>query len=71
MRKLFLASTALMAVSWAAGAQTIAPGNGTLTDAAGNVWLSNAGNNSVTEILGVASQTLPIANAVTSGGGRP
>ena len=48
MRKLFLASTVLMAVSWAAGAQTITPGNGTLTDAAGNVWLITA-NGSIQE----------------------
>jgi hypothetical protein len=48
MRKLFLASTALMAVAWAAVAQTITPGNGTLTDAAGNVWLITA-NGSIQE----------------------
>jgi hypothetical protein len=71
MHKLFLASTALMAVSWGAEAQTVTPGNGTLTDAAGNVWLITA-DGSIQENGqwtpgGGATAALTIANGTVYG----
>jgi sugar lactone lactonase YvrE len=40
---------------------------GVAIDISGNLWIANEGNNSVTEVLGAAAPTVPIATGVASG----
>jgi ligand-binding sensor domain-containing protein len=36
-------------------------------DISGNLWIANSGNNTVTEVLGAATPTVPLATGVASG----
>jgi hypothetical protein len=54
------------------GAGLSTPG-GIAVDLSGNVWVSNATDNSVTEIIGAAGPAAPLSTAITNGtsGARP